>query len=428
MSRILLKNMKVYDPASRRDGAVSDILIEDGAVRAVGQRIDARDAETIDGERRLCAAPGLVDMHVHLRDPGFTAKEDILTGCRAAAAGGVTSLLCMPNTKPAIDTPETVRYILEKAESADARFYVAAAITKGLGDATELCDLEALRAAGASAFSNDGRPVVDSRKMAEALRTAAKLGVPVVSHCEDLFLSAGGLMNEGAVSRALGVPGVPAAAEDCGTAREIALAAAYGVPVHICHVSTKTSVALIRDARRRGVQVTGETAPHYFALTDEELRDRDADKRMSPPLRTDEDRLTVIEALRDGTLQAIATDHAPHTPEEKADFAKAPNGSIGMETSLAAGITFLVKPGLLTMSELIRLMSTSPARLLGLHAGTLAEGSPADVVVFDPDEVWTVDPDALHGKSRNAVFKGRELTGRVKATVCRGRFVWREGI
>ena len=245
--------MKVIDPASRRDGAVADILLEDGAIRDVGQRIDAKDAETIDGEGRLCAAPGLVDMHVHLRDPGFPDKEDILSGCRAAAAGGVTSLLCMPNTKPAVDTPETVRYILDKAANADAHVYVAAAITKGLGDAAELCDLQALREAGACAFSNDGRPVVDSRKMAQAMRTAAELGVPVVSHCEDLYLSAGGLMNEGAVSRALGVPGVPAAAEDCGTAREIALAAAYGVPVHICHVSTKTSVALIRDARRRGV-------------------------------------------------------------------------------------------------------------------------------------------------------------------------------
>ena len=425
MSTILLKHMKVYDPAGGRDGALADLLLEEGVVRAVGRDLEAPGAEQLDGEGRLCAAPGLVDMHVHLRDPGFTEKEDILTGCRAAAAGGVTSLLCMPNTKPAIDTPETVRYILEKAEQADARVYVAAAITKGLGDDGELCDLEALREAGASAFSNDGRPVVDSRKMAQAMRTAAKLGVPVVSHCEDLYLSAGGLMNEGRVSRELGVPGVPAAAEDCGTAREIALAAAYGVPVHICHVSTATSVALIRDARRRGVPVTGETAPHYFSLTDEELRARDADLRMSPPLRTENDRRAVIEALRDGTLQAIATDHAPHTPAEKAVFEKAPNGAVGMETSLAAGITWLVRPGFLTLSQLIRLMSTSPARMLGLHAGTLASGAPADVVVFDPEESWRVDPDALHGKSRNAVFKGKTLTGRVKATICRGRFVFR---
>ena len=232
-------------------------------------------------------------------------------------------------------------------------------------------------------------------------------------------------MNEGRVSRELGVPGVPAAAEDCGTAREIALAAAYGVPVHICHVSTATSVALIRDARRRGVPVTGETAPHYFSLTDEELRARDADLRMSPPLRTENDRRAVVEALRDGTLQAIATDHAPHTPAEKAVFEKAPNGAVGMETSLAAGITWLVRPGFLTLYQLIRLMSTSPARMLGLHAGTLASGAPADVVVFDPEESWKVDPDALHGKSRNAVFKGKTLTGRVKATICRGRFVFR---
>ena len=198
MSTILLKHMKVYDPAGGRDGALADLLLEEGVVRAVGRDLEAPGAERLDGEGRLCAAPGLVDMHVHLRDPGFTEKEDILTGCRAAAAGGVTSLLCMPNTKPAVDTPETVRYILEKAEQADARVYVAAAITKGLGDDGELCDLEALREAGASAFSNDGRPVVDSRKMAQAMRTAAKLGVPVVSHCEDLYLSAGGLMNEGA--------------------------------------------------------------------------------------------------------------------------------------------------------------------------------------------------------------------------------------
>ncbi len=423
LGRILLRNMRIYDPAGGWDGRVGDVLLEDGLVRAVGCGLPAEGAQVLEGEGRLCAAPGLVDMHVHLRDPGFTEKEDVFTGCRAAAAGGVTSLLCMPNTKPAADTPETVRYILEKAEQADARVYVAAAITRGLGEG-ELCDLEALRAAGAAAFSNDGRPVVNSAHMARAMAEAARLGVPVVSHCEDLYLSQGGLMNEGAVSRALGVKGVPAAAEDCGTAREIALAAAYGVPVHICHVSTRTSVALIRDARRRGVQVTGETAPHYFALTEEELRTKDADKRMSPPLRTEEDRLAVIEALRDGTLQAIATDHAPHTPEEKACFETAPNGSIGMETSLAASLTYLVKPGLLSLSQLIRLMSTAPAGLLGLHAGTLAQGSPADAVVFDPEEEWTVDPARLHGKSRNAVFKGRRLTGRVLATVCRGKVVY----
>ncbi len=423
MNRLLIRGARLLDPSNATD-ETGDILITDGVFAAVGGEIPCTDAKAIDA-RGLVAAPGLVDMHVHLRDPGFTEKEDILTGCRAAAAGGVTSLLCMPNTEPTVDTPETVRYIRDKAQSADARVYVAAAITKGL-KSEELNDLASLKSAGAVALSDDGRPVVNTLLMARALRLAAELDMRVVSHCEDLFLSQGGKLNEGAVSERLGVKGVPAAAEDCGTAREIALAAAYGVPVHICHVSTKTSVALVRDAKRRGVRVTAETAPHYFALTENELLSRDADYRMSPPLRTEEDRLAVIEGLRDGTIDAIATDHAPHTLAEKSDFFSAPNGSIGMETSLAAGITCLVNRGLLTLPELLRLMSAAPAALLGIPAGSLAAGAPADLVLFDPGERWTVDPDRLHGKSRNAVFKGRELTGKVKKTICRGKIVFED--
>lgn len=423
MEKLLLKHARILDPSDGRD-EIGDLLIVDGRLEQVGGTIDAPDVQMFDAAG-LVAAPGLVDMHVHLRDPGFTEKEDILTGCRAAAAGGVTSLLCMPNTKPTIDTPETVRYILEKAAQADAHVYVAGAITKGL-HSEEMNDLAALRDAGAIGLSDDGRPVVDSRLMARAMQAAPKLGMRVVSHCEDLYLSKGGLMNEGEVSRELGVPGVSASAEDCGTAREIALAESYGVPVHICHVSSRTSVAMIRDAKRRGVQVTAETAPHYFSLTDALLRAKDADFRMSPPLRTEADRQAVIEGLKDGTIDAIATDHAPHTSDEKADFATAPNGSIGMETSLAAGITYLVKPGLLSLRDLLRLMSTAPAVLLGIPAGKLAVGMPADVVLFDPDEQWTVDPDRLHGKSRNAVFKGRAVTGRVKMTICGGTVVYRD--
>ena len=385
MEKLLLQHARILDPSSNLD-VIGDLLLEDGLLKQVGGTVEAPDAQVFDA-KGLVAAPGLVDMHVHLRDPGFTEKEDIFTGCRAAAAGGVTSLLC----------------------------------------SNELDDLEALREAGAIALSDDGRPVVDSRLMARAMRAAPGLGMRVVSHCEDLDLSKGGLMNEGDVSRELGVPGVPAAAEDCGTARDIALAEAYQVPIHICHVSSRTSVAMIRDAKRRGVQVTAETAPHYFSLTDAMLRARDADFRMSPPLRTESDRLAVIEGLRDGTIDAIATDHAPHTPAEKADFSKAPNGSIGMETSLAAGITYLVKTGLLTLRELLRLMSTAPANLLHIPAGTLNPGAPADIVLFDPEEQWTVEPEKLHGKSRNAVFKGRILTGRVKLTVCRGKIVYRGG-
>lgn len=423
MSKLLIQSVRIIDPATGMD-AEGDILIDGEKIVRCGGRIDCPGAQTIDG-RGLTAAPGLVDMHVHLRDPGQTQKEDILSGCRAAAAGGVTSLLCMPNTAPAIDTPETVDYVLKKAENADARVYPAGAITKGL-QSCEATDWHALKAAGAVALSDDGRPVTDSSLMAAAMKAAPQIGLTVCAHCEDLSLTAGGKMNEGKVSEALGVKGVPAASEDCGTAREIALAAAYGVPIHICHVSTKNSVAMVRDAKRRGVPVTAETGPHYFSLTEQELIKRDADYRMSPPLRTEEDRLAVIEGLRDGTIDAIATDHAPHTPQEKLDFLTAPNGSIGMETSLAAGITYLVKPGYLTLPQLLKLMSFSPAQILRLPAGTLKEDENADLVLFDPEESWTVDPEKLHGRSRNAVFKGRELTGKVKLTVCRGRIVYQD--
>jgi dihydroorotase len=246
----------------------------------------------------------------------------------------------------------------------------------------------------------------------------------VVAHCEDLFLAEGGKINEGEISAQLGVKGIPAAAEDCGTAREIALAAAEDVPIHICHVSTATSVALIRDAKRRGVKVTAETAPHYFSLTEKELLRRDADYRMNPPLRTEKDVQAIIEGLRDGTLDAIATDHAPHTPAEKADFEKAPNGSVGMESSLAVGITYLVKTGILTFDELVEKMSVNPARILGIDAGTLRVGANADIALVDLNEEWTVDPDKLHGKSKNTPFKGMTLTGKVKKTILGGKIVF----
>lgn len=417
---LLVKNAYVVSPADGFDGQL-DILISDGKIASVGKDISA-EAEVIDASG-LYAVPGMVDMHVHLRDPGQTQKEDILTGCRAAAAGGVTSLLCMPNTKPVTDDPETVKYILNKAKDADARVYVAASISKGL-KSEEPTDLDALKAAGAIGLSDDGRPVENTKLLSDAMKRAPELGMKVVAHCEDLFLADGGKINEGEVSRQLGVKGIPAAAEDCGTAREIALAAAENVPVHICHVSTATSVALVRDAKRRGVKVTAETAPHYFSLTENELLKRDADYRMNPPLRTEADVAAIIEGLQDGTLDCIATDHAPHTPQDKADFEKAPNGSIGMETSLAAGVTFLVKTGLLTFEELVRKMSVDPAKILGIDAGTLRKGAPADIALIDLNEEWTVDPEKLHGKSKNTPFKGMTLTGRVKKTILGGRVVF----
>lgn len=423
MKRLLIRGARILNPA-RGEDYVGNILITGDRVSAVSENLYDDEAEVIEAEG-LTAVPGFIDLHVHLRDPGFTAKEDIHTGCRAAAAGGVTSLLCMPNTKPAVDTPETVRYILKEAETADAHVYVAAAITKGLQGA-ELSDLAALREAGAVALSDDGRPVVDTACLVEAMRRAPELGMIVAAHCEDLFLAKKWYLNEGETSRELGLPGVPAAAEDCGTAREIAVAAAYDVPVHICHVSTKTSAALIRDAKARGVKVTAETAPHYLLMTDRELLKKDADYRMNPPLRTEEDRLAMIEALRDGTIDVIATDHAPHTPEEKADFLKAPNGSIGMETSFAGAYTALVKTGVLTLSQLVDKMSVRPAEILGIEAGAIGAGQLADIVLIDENEEWVVDPNKLHGKSRNTPFKGMTLTSKVKVTVCGGRVVYNE--
>ena len=417
--KTVIKNATVVSPADGLNG-VCDILIEDGRIAAVGENLTA---ESVIDAAGLTAVPGLVDMHVHLRDPGQTAKEDILTGCRAAAAGGVTSLLAMPNTNPTTDSPETVRYILEKAENADARVYVAASVTKGLLS-EEPTDLDALRAAGAVGLSDDGRPVVNTAYLRNAMNRAPKLGMTVVAHCEDLFLADGGKMNEGEISAQLGVRGIPAAAEDCGTAREIALAAADNVPIHICHVSTATSVSLIRDAKRRGVKVTAETAPHYFSLTEKELLKRDADYRMNPPLRTQRDVEAITRGLLDGTLDAVATDHAPHTPEEKADFVKAPNGSIGMETSFSASYTYLVKTGLMTLGQLVEKMSVNPAKILGIPAGTLAVGANADIALIDLNEEWTVDPGKLHGKSKNPPFKGMTLTGRVKKTVLGGRLVF----
>lgn len=420
--KLLIKDVRLVDPSTSTN-KVCDILAEDGIIKKIGKNI-TESCEVINGDG-LIAAPGFVDMHVHLRDPGFTEKEDIISGCKSAAAGGVTSLLAMPNTNPTIDTPETVRYILDKAKNADAHVYTAAAITKGL-KSQEITDIAALKEAGCIALSDDGRPVENTRFMAQAMQTASELGLTVTAHCEDLYLADGGKINEGKISKLLGVKGIPAAAEDAGTAREIALAAAYNVPIHICHVSTATSVALIRDAKARGVRVTAETCPHYFTFTEEELIKRDADFRMNPPLRTSADRQAVIDGICDGTLDAISTDHAPHTSKEKSDFISSPNGSIGMETSFSASYTALVKTGILSLNELINIMSCTPAAILGINAGTLSEGSPADIVLFDPEEEWVVDENNLHGKSKNTPFKGMTLTSKVKATICGGRIVYNE--
>lgn len=424
MNRLWIKQARLIDPSSGTD-QMGDLLVENGVIAAAGTvPAHSGDCETLNATG-LCLAPGLVDMHVHLRDPGFTHKEDILTGCAAAAAGGFTAVACMPNTKPACDSPEVVAEILGRAKAAKARVCPVAAITCGLRG-EQRTDLAALREAGAVAVSDDGRPVPNNRLMLETLREAQEQGLCVISHAEDLEIVDGGIMHKGQVSAQLGVKGIDRASEDCNTAAVVALAESSGTRVHIAHVSTSGSVALIRDAKRRGAQVTCETGPHYFTLTDQKLLSQDANFRMNPPLREESDRLAILEGIADGTIDCIATDHAPHAKEEKAVFETAPNGVIGLETSLALCLTHLVRPGIIPLVRLIEMMSLSPARLLGIKAGTLQAGAPADLVLFDPEERWTVDRTRLHGKSENTCFDRMEVTGRVKYTLLGGRFTYRQ--
>lgn len=427
MEKMLIANARILDPSCEPPvDFIGDILIEGDRIIKVGSNLAqtkiAQGAQHIDASG-LCAAPGFLDIHVHLRDPGFTHKEDIITGCKAAAAGGVTGVCCMPNTKPVTDSEEVLSYILDKAKNADARVYPIASITKGmLGQ--ELNDIAALHACGAVAVSDDGRPVENGGMMLKALKEAYKAGVPVISHCEDLTIIDGGIINEGRISKELGVKGMDRASEDSITAREIVLAESSDTAIHIAHVSTKGSVQLIREAKARGVKVTCETAPHYMMMTDELLLSYNANFRMNPPLREQEDCETIVEGVLDGTIDAIVTDHAPHAAEEKANFLKAPNGIVGLETSFAAACTVLVHQCGMSLLDLVKLMSTNPANLLRLPGGTLREGSLADIVLFDPDRSWTVDAEKLHSKSKNTPFDGLELTGRVVRTILGGKTVF----
>ena len=400
---------------------VGDIVIRDGVFVQVGGNAEVTAEDEVIEATGLHAFPGLVDMHVHLRDPGQTQKEDILSGCAAAVAGGVTSLVCMPNTVPAVDSHETVKYIIDKAGATGIHVYPAAAITYGLSGKV-CCDYEALKNAGAAALSDDGRPVENDEMLLSALKEGKRLGLPVLCHCEDLTQAAGGKVHEGRASQLLGVKGMSSSSEFGDIDRTIRLAESVNAPVHICHVSTKESIEIIRQAKARGVKVTCETAPHYFVYTYEKVLGCDADYRMNPPLREEEDRLAVIRGLQDGTIDAIATDHAPHSALEKADFVKAPNGVVGMETSLSATLTYMGNE--LTLSDVVRLMSFNPSRIMELPSGEIKVGAPADVALVDLNEEWTVDPEKLHGRSRNAVFKGETLTGRVKATFCGGKKVF----
>ncbi len=419
--KILLKNGYIVDSRNNIEG-VHDVLISDKLIVQVGENLDVQADEVIDCTG-LTVIPGLCDMHVHFRDPGQTHKEDIITGSEAAAAGGVTAVACMPNTSPVCDNPETIRYIVEKAKEAKIKIYPVGCITKGL-EGTELCDFAELRKAGAVAVSDDGRPVKNARIMGEAMIKAHYAGLRVISHCEDLDIINGGIINAGKISRELGVKGMSRTSENIITSREIQLANDLEMPIHIAHVSTKEVVTLLRNAVRHGVMVTSETAPHYFTLTEEKLLSRDADYRMNPPLRCEDDVKAITEAVVDGTIDCIVTDHAPHAADEKADFEKAPNGVVGLETSLAVTLTQLYHTGRMSLMKIVRMMCETPRRLLGIEGGSLEEGNSADIAIVDLNEEWTVDPEKLHSKSKNTCFKGMTFKGKVKYTIVNGNVVF----
>ncbi len=413
--RILIKNVHAVD--TRLD-TVTDLLIDNGEIIRMASDIQISAERVINGSG-LTALPGLFDMHVHFRDPGQTHKEDIITGCRAALAGGVTGVLCMPNTSPPVDSPEILHYILEKAKNTGVQVCPVACITKGM-NGTELTDFAELKANGAACLSDDGKPVQNAELMRLALEKARDEKMLVASHCEDLAIINGGIMHKGSISEELGIKGMDRASEDYITAREIILASSVKGRIHICHVSTKGSVAIIREAKRLGVAVTCETAPHYFMLTHEKLRSKNANDRMNPPLREEEDRQAIEQAVLDGTIDCIVTDHAPHTQEEKSDFEHAPNGIVGLETSFAATLTALYHTGKCSLMQIVRLMSETPRELLGLAPVRIQEGQPANLILADLNRKWIVDPARLHGKSCNTAFRNMELTGKVIMTITDG--------
>ncbi len=419
--KLLLKQVVTAHKDSTEETV--DIAVENGIIKDVGSALDFKADRVIDGKGRLVAFSGLFDMHVHFRDPGLTYKEDIITGAAAAKAGGFTAVACMPNTVPPVDSVDAVSYVKKRSVLTEIDVFPIACISKGM-KGKELTDFKELKRAGAVAFSDDGRPVENAELMRKAIEQAKKAGVTIISHCEDLNIINGGIINKGEVSKALGVRGMDRASEDYITAREIALAMSMDAHVHIAHVSTVGSCNIIRAAKADGVKVTCETAPHYFTFTDEKLYSKDADYRMSPPLRTEEDRKAVERAVCDGTIDCIITDHAPHSKEEKADFYTAPNGVIGLETSLAATLTQLYHTGLLPLYKINELMSENPRKILGLEPVSLAKGSVADITVFDPDLEWTVSKDKLHSKSKNSVFKGEKLKGKVLYTISKGEVVF----
>ena len=421
---LLIKNGRVIDPSQGIDDTL-DVAVENGLVKEIGKGLKApAGAEIIDAAGKY-VVPGLVDMHVHLRDPGLEYKEDIVSGTRAAAAGGFTSVACMPNTKPVIDNKAVASYIIAKSRAEGfANVFPIGSITYG-SNGERLAEMGELKESGCVAVSDDGRPVVNAELMRRALEYARGMGILVISHAEDLSLVGEGVMNEGFTSTELGLKGIPSVAEDIATARDVMLAEYTRSPLHIAHVSTRGSLRIIREAKGRGVQVTCETAPHYFSLTDDAVRGYNTNAKMNPPLREADDVAAVKEALKDGTIDAIATDHAPHHIDEKdVEFNVAMNGIVGLETSLPLSLK-LVEEKVLTLPQLIEKMACKPASILGIDRGTLKAGAVADITVIDPAAEWTVTAENLASKSKNSPWLGEKMKGGAAYTILGGKIVFK---
>lgn len=423
---ILIKNGRVIDPAKGTDD-VMDMVIDGGKIKAMGHYPENGEYETVIDASGLTVGPGLIDVHVHFRDPGLTYKEDIGTGAAAAKKGGFTTVVTMANTKPPVDSEETVRYVLEEGKKTGIHVLPAACVSVGM-KGQELTDMDALKAAGAVGFTDDGIPLMDQRLVRQAMLKAKELDVPLSFHEEDpAFISENGI-HAGEAAKALGIQGSPALAEDALVARDCMLALHTGASVNIQHISSVNSVRMVKLAKELGADVTAEVTPHHFTLTESAVLEHGAMAKMNPPLRTEKDRLGIIEGIRDGSIDMIATDHAPHSAEERAvePVWKAPSGIIGLETALALAVTNLVKPGHLTMVQLMEKMSLNPAKLYRFDKGSVAEGADADLVIFDENERWTVTEDDIASKSHNTPFIGAELYGRVKYTICGGRIVYED--
>lgn len=422
----LLKGGRVIDPRSGTD-KLTDVLIADGKIVTVGDNLIAPDAEVIDCSGKV-VAPGLIDMHVHFRDPGLEAKEDIVSGTQAAAAGGFTMVACMANTRPPIDNSILVEGLRERARrDGIVRVGVIGAMTKGL-EGKELAEIGDMKLAGVVALSDDGHHVSRSNVFLSGLEYAHMFDCLIITHAEDNDLVSGGYMHEGAVSAVLGIPGRPSVAEDIAISRDIMLAEYAGAPLHIAHVSTKGAVEIIRAAKQRGVKITAEATPHHLTLTDEAVYGYDTATKVNPPLRSVDHMMALRAGLKDGTIDAIASDHAPHAYEEKdVEFRYAPSGFAGLETSFAVILTALYHSGEFTLMEIVERMSSTPAKILGLPGGSLAEGEVADITVFDPQQSWVVETDSFYTRGKASPFAGKSLKGKAVLTMVGGKIVMRDG-